>query len=410
MNAAGTPRSVRSGFRAFRYTGYRSLYVATIARGMQVWMLFVGLPLLVLRLGGGPAEIGLVTGLLLLPVTFIAPVGGVIGDRIDRRRALVTMAVFGSILGALLAGLVLTDAMTFPLLVGLSLVFGILNAAEIPIRLAFVAEVVPAPDLPNGIVLGSAALSATRIVGPAVAGIVTATAGLAPLFVLIAGAAVVTAAAMFTVRRFARDATPVKPTASVREALVAGLRYALGTPRIRGPLWLLGVTAVFGLSIQAILPIFAIGQLGLDPSQYGSMLAVMGVGAIISAGPMAFIRPVHARRVMLAGALVLSIAVAALAVTRFVPVAFALTIMLGAAGSVTLGSVSIAIQDVVHDHLRARVLGLQAALFQGGIGLGGVAMGLATERVGVETTMVAGASVVGLGAIATALIWFRSDR
>jgi predicted MFS family arabinose efflux permease len=384
--------------------------MATIARGMQVWMLFVGLPLVVLRLGGGPAEIGLVNGLFLLPVAFIAPLGGVIGDRIDRRRALMAMAVFGAIHGAVLATLVLAGVMTIPLLVVFSLVYGILNAAEIPIRLAFVAEVVPASDLSNGIVLGSAALTTTRIVGPAVAGVVTATVGLAPLFVIIAAAALVTAAAMFTVRRFAHEPTPVEPIVSVREALTVGLRYGTRTPSIRGPLWLLGVAAIFGLSFQAILPIVATERLGLDASQFGSMLAVMGVGAIVSAGPMAFIRPEHARRVMLASASVLSVAVASLAVTTLVPAAFALALVAGAAGSVTLGSVSVAIQDAVAGHLRARILGLQAALFQGGIGLGGMAMGLSTARVGVEATMLVGAAVVGLMAIATALIWFRAGR
>ena len=349
-------------------------------------------------------------GLFLLPVAFIAPLGGVIGDRIDRRRALMAMAVFGAIHGAVLATLVLAGVMTIPLLVVFSLVYGILNAAEIPIRLAFVAEVVPASDLPNGIVLGSAALTTTRIVGPAVAGAVTATVGLAPLFVIIAAAAVVTAAAMFTVRRFAHEPTLVEPIVSVRAALTVGLRYGARTPSIRGPLWLLGVAAIFGLSFQAILPIYATERLGLDASQFGSMLAVMGVGAIVSAGPMAYIRPEHARRVMLASATVLSVAVASLAVTTLVPAAFALALVAGAAGSVTLGSVSVAIQDAVAGHLRARILGLQAALFQGGIGLGGMAMGLSSARVGVEATMLVGAAVVGLMAIATALIWFRAGR
>lgn len=397
-----------SGVRAFRHAGYRSVFAATLSRGMQVWMLFVGMPLVVIRLGGGPVEIGLVGGLFLLPVAFIAPVGGVIGDRVDRRRALMAMAVFGAAHGAVLAGLVFANAMTIPLLAGFSLIYGIMNAAEIPIRLAFVAEVVPKADLPNGVVLAQTALTTTRIIGPALAGIVTATLGLVPLFMLIAVLGVVTAVSMFTVRRFATEPTPVEPAVSVRRALAVGLRYGLATPSVRGPLWLLGTTSIFGLSFQTILPIYAIDRLGLDGSQFGAMLAVMGIGAIMSAGPMAFIRPEHARRVMVVSAMVVAGSVAALALTEIVPVAFGLAMIAGSAASVTLGSVTVAIQDVVPGHLRSRVLGLQAALFQGGLGLGGVVMGFATDRVGVELTMLVGAVIVGSVAVATAWVWRRS--
>ncbi len=372
-------------------------------------MLFVGLPLVIIRLGGGPVEIGVVSGLFLLPVAFIAPLAGVIGDRVDRRRALMTMAVFGAAHGALLAVFVLANAMTIPLLAGFSFVYGVLNAAEIPIRQAFVAEVVPMADLPNGIVLSQAALTSTRIVGPAVAGVVTATLGLVPLFVLIAAAGCITAVSMSTVRRYARDPEPLEPLVSVRRALADGFRYGLATPSIRGPLWLLGVASICGLSFQTILPVYATDRLGLDASQFGLMLALMGVGAILSAGPLAFIRPEHARQVMLVSAAIVSVSVAALAITQVVPIAFGLAMVTGSAGSVILGSVSVALQEAVPGPLRSRILGLQAALFQGGLGLGGMVMGFATDRVGIDLTMFAGAAIVGLMTLLTALAWRRSE-
>lgn len=298
--------------------------------------------------------------------------------------------------------------MTIPLLAGFSLLYGVLNAAEIPIRQAFIAEVVPMSDLPNGIVLAQAALTSTRIVGPALAGVVTATLGLVPLFLLIAAAGCITAISMFTVRRYARDPEPIEALVSIRRALADGLGYGWATSSIRDPLWLLGVTSICGLSFQTILPVYATDRLGLDASQFGLMLALMGVGAILSAGPMAFIRPEHARRVMLVSAAIVSVSVSALAITQVVPIAFGLAMVAGSAGSVTLGSVSVAIQEAVPGPLRSRILGLQAALFQGGLGLGGVVMGFATERVGVDLTMFVGAAIVGVVAWLAALAWRRS--
>ena len=394
------------GVRAFRHPAYRILYVALVARGSQVWLQFVGLPLLVLALGGTAAEVGLVTGLFLIPIAVIAPIAGVVGDRVDQRRALVAMAVYGAAHGLVMAGLVAVDGMTIPLLAVFAGLYGLLNAAEIPIRLAFIAQTVPREDLANGTVMGQFAFVITRIVAPAIGGLVAAGLGLGALFGLIGLAGVVVAVATYFVRvPPAQRSTPAEAAAAARDpgrALADGLRYAAATNGVRQALLLLGVVSIFGLSFQVVLPVYAVDHLLLDSQGFGLMLAVMGVGALVASVPLAYLDEVSARRGVFVASVAVAGAILALALTPFVPLAFLLVGVAGAASNAALSSASVVVQHGVRGELRARVLGIQAALFQGGQGIGGLAMGLVTEAFGVIVAFVGGALVV---AAATVVVW-----
>ena len=399
--------SIRRGVAVFRHRAYRVLYIALVARGLQVWMLFVALPLLVLELGGSATEIGIVIGLFLIPIAILAPVAGVIGDRVDRRLALVVLATYGAVHGLTLAALVLVGVMTIPLLALFAGLYGILNAAEIPIRLAFVADVVPKEDLSNGVVHGQIAFITSRVVGPAAAGLVVAGFGIAALFVLIGAAGVVVAGATQRTRPM-RPYRRVVATTSPRAALADGLRYAGATRGVREPLLLLGVVAAFGLSVQAILPIYAIDRLHLDSHEFGLMLAVMGVGALVSAVPLAYLRPGSARRAMLAAAAGTVFAVGLLGATTALVPAFFLAAVAGAAGNVAITSASVAVQHRVAGPVRARVLGVQAAFFQGGQGIGGMAIGASTDAFGIVESMIGAAVILAVAAIVIWLSWPRS--
>jgi MFS family permease len=398
-------RSERAGegVRAFRNGPYRVLYVAFGARGMQVWMQFVALPLLVLELGGSAADVGLVTGLFLIPIAAVAPIAGVVGDLVDRRRTLIVLGAYGAVHGLVMAALVVSGGMSIPLLAVFAALYGVLNAVEIPIRLAFIAEVVPKDDLANGVVMGQMAFVVTRILGPAVAGLVAAEAGLGALFALIGLAGVVVAVATWRVRV---AGTPPAPAGrSPWRSLVEGLRYSAATNGVRQPLLLLGAVSIFGLSFQVVLPLYAVDQLALDRHEFGLMLAVMGIGALVATVPMAWLQPAGARRALIGSSTAVAVAVGALTITSHVPVAFAIVAIAGAASNIALSSASVALQDAVDGAVRARVLGLQAALFQGGQGIGGLLMGLATEAVGVGPAMLGGAVIVGLTTFVLVLAW-----
>jgi MFS family permease len=403
-----SPRSGRAGegVRALRHPAYRILYAAFVARGLQVWMQFVALPLLVLELGGSAADVGLVTGLFLIPIAFIAPAAGTLGDLVDRRRALVVLAAYGAIHGLAMAALVVSGAMSIGLLAVFAGMYGVLNAIEIPIRLAFIADVVPRDDLANGTVLGQVGFTTTRIVGPAVAGAIAAGPGLAALFAAIGLAGVAVAIATWAVRAAYRE-PPAAPGRSPWGAMLDGLRYAAATNGVRQPLLLLGAVSIFGLSFQVVLPLYAVGQLGMGREEFGLLLASMGIGALVAAVPMAYLTPGSARRALLVSSGGVAVAIGALTATTLVPLAFGAVALAGAASNVALSSASVAIQDAVDGPVRARVLGLQAALFQGGQGIGGLFMGLATDQWGVVVTLLGGAAIVALVTAVTVVAWPR---
>jgi MFS family permease len=394
------PSRPAEGVRAFRHPAYRILYVALVARGSQVWLQFVALPLLVLDLGGSAGDVGLVTGLFLIPIAIVAPIAGVVGDRVDRRRALVAMAAYGAVHGLVMAAVVAVDAMTIPLLALFSGLYGLLNAAEIPIRLAFIAQVVPRADLANGVVMGQFAFVVTRIVAPAIGGLLAATLGLGSLFGLIGLAGLVVAIATYLVR-VAPSSAPGSGSDPGR-ALVEGLRYSAVTSGVRQPLLLLGAVSIFGLSFQVVLPIYAVERLALDSQGYGLLLGVMGVGALVASLPLAYLDPIAARRTVLVASIGVAGGVLVLALTTFAPLAFLVVGVAGAASNAALSSASVVLQHAVHGDVRARVLGLQAALFQGGQGIGGFGMGLATEALGIVAALVWGALLVG---ISTLVLW-----
>jgi MFS family permease len=384
------------GVSALRHPAYRILSIAFVARGIQVWMQFVALPLLVLALGGSVADVGLVTGLFLIPIVVVGPLAGVLGDFVDRRRLLIGLAAYGAVHGLVMAGLVVVGAMTIPLLAVFAGLYGLLNAIEIPIRLAFTADVVPRSDLANAVVLSQSAFTITRIVGPAVAALIAAGPGLGPLFATIGLAGVVVAVATTAVR--VGDGPRVaRATGWPRQALLEGLRHAASERDIRQALVLLGAVSVFGLSVQVILPVYAVDHLGLSEPEYGILLAVTGIGALIATLPLAYLRLAWARTVLLLAGLAVALTVAALASTTSVPVAILLTGILGAASTIALSGASIVVQYAVAGEIRARVLGIQAALFQGGQGIGGLLLGLAAETYGVVAAMLAGALVGASG-------------
>jgi predicted MFS family arabinose efflux permease len=151
-----------------------------------------------------------------------------------------------------------------------------------------------------------------------------------------------------------------------------------------------------------VLPIYAVERLALDSQGYGLLLGVMGVGALVASPPLAYLDAVAARRTVLVASIGVAVAVLVLALTTFAPLAFLVVGVAGAASNAALSSASVVLQHAVHGDLRARVLGLQAALFQGGQGIGGYGMGLATESLGIVTALVWGALLVGLS---TLVVW-----
>ena len=190
------------GFRAFRHPGFRIYFVGMLFRGASMWMPLVAIPWLAVELGASPGEVGLVTGFFYLPTLFVGPMGGVLADRVDRRNVLVVAQVLASVLAAIVFLLVVSGSQTTPMLLAFSFGFGLLIAFEVPVRQAFMAEMVPRADLSSAASLHATAWNTTRLLGPVVAGLMIAAWGSWSPFLFTAVTSLLVAASFFWMDRY----------------------------------------------------------------------------------------------------------------------------------------------------------------------------------------------------------------
>src|SRR3990170_937584 len=260
------------GFVAMRHPNYRRYWFGQIGSLVGAWMQSVALPWLVLQLGGSPLQLGLVMAFMFGPSMFLAPLGGVLADRVDKRRTLIVVNSLAMLQALALFVLALTGVVEIWHVFLLAGVAGFVNAVEMPVRQAFVAELIPREDLTNAIALSSTSFNLSRVVGPAVAGVTIAAFGVASNFGVNAVSYVCVLVGLVLIRTDALHRAPRPETfPSIRASLGEGLRYARATPTVLWPLVLLGGMAALAMNFQTLLPLFSRNALGFDSGGYRAL-------------------------------------------------------------------------------------------------------------------------------------------
>jgi MFS family permease len=377
----------------------------------------VSLPWLVLALGGTPLQLGYVAVLQFGPALFLAPFGGVVADRIDKRHALIACQVAASLQALVLFVLVATGVVQIWMVMAMAFVLGLVNAIDMPMRQALAADLVPRHLLHNAIALNSMSFNGARVVGPALAGVIIA-AGTTVTGSTLAGVAVnlaintVTYAAVLTglVRMNPREIRRMERPEQhppVLESLREGFHYAVRTPLVLWCLVLLGGIAAFGFNFQILLPLFATGVLHLEADGYGALFAAMGIGSLAGSLTLAIMRRRRAIPLMLGGGVVFSFLLVAIAASRSVWLAAPLILAAGYFSMLMINTINAAVQANVSDALRGRVMSFYVTVFAGSAPLGGLFAGFVAETWGTPAAFVAGAtlSLVTLGIVALGLRW-----
>jgi MFS family permease len=272
--------SIRT-FQALENDAFRTLWFGMLASYLAMQMSVIARGYLAFQISGSATALGLVTMARGLPQLFLSPFGGVAADRVDKRRMLILTQSAMSALAVLTATLVALDAIRIWQLVAIGLVEGVVWAFNMPSRQSIVAEIVPDDHLMNAVALNSAGMNFTRIVGPALAGVLISLAwfGIGGVFYLVAAAYTVFVYALFNVPRERNITT--KPPGSVLAQMASGFRYTWSNR----PLFLLMLMAfvpiIFGMSYQTLLPVFQERVLGVGPSQLGLLYASSGAGALV---------------------------------------------------------------------------------------------------------------------------------
>jgi MFS family permease len=400
-----TARLLRSeGLVALRHRGYRIYYYGMLARGIGAWMQLVAIPWLAVELEASPVELGIVTACLFASTIVIAPFGGVLADRVNRDRVLIASQLASLAHAAVLFALIATDTISIGLLVVFALLFGLLVAVELPVRQAFLTEFVPPEEVTSAVSLHATAWNVTRFVGPALAGVLIGTLGVASCFVVAGVASLATTASLVVLMGFGHHRRPrAAPVGGVVSSLMAGVRFALHERRVRWAMAILAAAGIFGIqSFQTLAPLYVADILELGGGAFGAFMSAWGAGALVAAFAVTLLARGDRTRWLIGGLVALAILLAGLSLTASVAAAYAIAALLGFAQIAVVQNSLVTVQFAATDEYRGRLMGLYTTVLQGSIPFGALLAGALAGVLGVSGAMLVGATGLALVAIGAA--------
>jgi MFS family permease len=394
-------RATRVTFAALAVPNYRRYLAGQSTSLVGTWMQTTAQSWLVLTITHSALILGLVVALQFLPLLLLGAYGGVIADRVDKRRLMVILQSLMGIQALTLGILTLAHVVQLWEIAVLAVILGLNNTFETPARQAFVMEMVGPQVLRNAVSLNSVMVNVARAFGPAIAGLLIVSVGIGTCFILNALSFVAVVASLLAMNR--SQLHPSVPMARARGQLRAGLRYVSGIPELAVPLLMMTLVGTFAYEFQVVLPVLASHTFHGGARAYGFMTAAMGVGAVGGGLVTAARGRVGLRGVSIAAAVfavVLLLAAAAPTLTlEYVALAMVgwVSISFIARGNTTL-------QLAAAPQMRGRVMALWAIAFQGTTPIGGPLIGWITAaagaRVGLATGGVSGVLAAGLGMVA----------
>ena len=399
------------GYRALKHPGFRIYFVGMLFRGASMWMPLVAIPWLAVELGASPAEIGIVTAFFFLPTLFVGPMGGVLADRVNRRNAMIIAQAFATALSLTIFLLVVAGVQSLPLLMAFSFGFGLLIAVEVPIRQAFMTELIPRADLSSATSLHATAWNFTRLLGPVIAGALIASFGSAAPFLVAGIASALVAVSFVWMDRYRREGRGrADTTHSILSDLREGVSFATGNSVVRLSLVAIFAAATFGMAtFTTLAPLYATEELGLGADGYGAFLGAMGAGAFVAALVVTTFARGDRRNWLIGGMLSIAALVAGIGLVQSATVVYILAFFLGAA-QISLGqNALVSVHGATPDQLRGRVIGIWVMAFQAASLIGAFLAGVVADMVGVRTAMIAGAVVLAVIGLAVTVVIRRAD-
>ncbi len=406
-SSSGIAASLRRTFHSLRSPNFRLFIGGQVLSTTGTWMQAVAAAWLVLRLSHSGVALGIDTALTFLPTLLFGAWGGVVADRYDNRRVLLVSQLVYAGLAATLFALDASGVVRVWMVYALSFLAGLVTAVEMPTRQSFYLEMVGPEDLTNAMSLNTATYTGTRIVGPAVAGLMIASVGTASVFLVNAVSYLAVVAALAAMR--AGELQRREPVPRAKGQVRAGIRYVWRTPGLRSPLLLMGVVFLFSFNFSVLLPLLAKRTFGGDAGTYGSLLALMGVGSLAGALVLAgrSSRPNPGRLAIFAVALgALSLAVVAAPGLSWAWVAMPPLGAVGISFAITGNST---LQLTSASEMRGRVMALYSVVFLGSTPIGGPLAGWVGQHLGAKAGL-AGGGVIAVIAGLVALLGAAAVR
>ncbi len=384
----------RATFHALSVPNYRRYISGQAISLIGTWMQMTAQSWLVLTLTGSSTDLGLIVALQTLPVLLLGPYGGVIADRVDKRRLMVLLQSAMGVQALALGLLTVLGVVNVWEIGGLAALLGLNNAFENPARQSFMSEMVGKDNLRNAVSLNSVLVNLARSVGPAVAGLLIVSVGDGVCFLVNAASFIAVVASLMTLDRAALHPSP--PTERASGQLREGLRYVARTPNLGIPLAMMALVGCLGYEFQVSLPVMARNGLHAGATGFGFMTAAMGVGAVVGGLLVAWrgktgVRPL----VIAAGAFGVTFAFAALAPS--LPVELVALALVGWASISFMATGNSTLQLTAPPTMRGRVMSLWFVAFQGSTPIGGPIIGWVMAEAGARAGL-------GVGAVTCVLV------
>jgi MFS family permease len=380
-------------FAALRHRNFRLFYIGQTVSLLGSWMQSVALSWLVLMLTNSAFYLGVMSALQALPILIFSFLGGVVADQSHKQR-LLYLTQGGMMAVALVLGyLVVSNLLSIWLLCGLVFLAGTALAFDIPIRQAFMVELVGRADLPNAIALNSTMFNGTRVIGPALAGLLIAQVGLANCFFLNALSFLAVLLALFWMEL---PPPAAAPRTSIREALGELKDFMKDNENLRLILILMTAVSVLGQSYFVLVPILARDVLGAGPRGFGILMAMSGLGAFL--GGLALARRLTRRPPMpsfLGGMVLFLVGLLALSLCHNYYLALGAMVLIGVGMVTQLSTGNSLLQLNVPDQMRGRIMSLFSLIIIGSVPFGSMLYGTVAHYLGPSLALTLGSLSAG---------------
>jgi len=401
MVAMDGASSLRRTFFSLGNSNFRLYFIGQAISLSGTWMQTIGQSWLVLQITGSGTALGLVTALQFLPILLLGPLGGVIADRFPKRTILYATQSAAGVLALVLGALVEAGTVRLWMVGVLAACLGLVNTVDNPTRQTFVFEMVGKEQIQNAVSLNSVLVNVARVVGPAIAGVLIASVGLASCFFVNAASYISVLIALRMMH--AEQLRPAPLVARAGGQLRDAFRYVRSSPVLRSALVMMAIIGTLSYEFQVVLPLFAQFTLGGNAGTYAALTVAMGVGSVIG-GLYTASRKTVVPRMLIRAAFLFGAVILAAAIAPNLPWAIAALVLVGifSINFLSLGNTILQLESV--PEMRGRVMALWMVAFLGSTPIGGPIIGWIGEHAGPRW----GLGIGGLAAIIAGTLGLRS--
>lgn len=400
--AAKNKDGIKSILRSLRHRNYKLFFSGQLISLVGTWMQSVAMSWLVYRLTNSALMLGLIAFLSQAPSFFVSPFAGVLIDRWNKHKVMVITQILAMVQAFILAALTLAGSIQVWHLVLLSLAVGLINSFDIPLRQAFVVEIIEdRKDLSNAIALNSSIINSARLVGPAIAGILVATLGEGFCFLIngISFFAVIIALLCMKIIKVIYKLDNKNIILELKE----GFRYSFRFAPIREILILLGVISLISIPFTVIMPVFARDILKGGSDTLGFLMAATGVGAIIAGIYLASRKSVIGLgNIVAISTAIFGIALIVFSFSKNLYFSLATLLFIGFGMAAHINSINMILQTITDDNMRGRVMSYFTMACVGIAPLGSLIDGAMTDKIGAPNTVMIG----GVVSIICSIVFF----